>query len=131
MDYGEVFRDRMALAGLISSADYIQATRRRRELIDEFEKMMTNFDVILTAVVRNEAPKIEMVGKFSIFEKPLLTMPFNVTGSPAMSVCCGYTETGLPLAMQIIGKRFDDATVLRVADAYEKCTPWRQRRPLI
>jgi len=131
MDYGEVFRNRMALAGLITSADYIQATRRRRELIDEFERIMTNFDVILTAVVRNEAPQIEMVGKFSIFEKPLLTMPFNVTGTPAMSVCCGYTETGLPLAMQIIGKRFDDATVLRVADAYERCTPWRQRRPLM
>lgn len=131
MDYGEVFRDRMALAGLITSADYIQAIRRRRELIDEFETIMTDFDVILTAVVRNEAPKIELVGKFSIFEKPLLTMPFNVTGSPAVSVCCGYTEAGLPLAMQIIGKRFNDAKVLRVADAYEKSTPWRQRRPLI
>lgn len=131
MDYGEVFRGRMALAGLITSADYIQATRRRRELIEEFDRKIADFDVILTAVVRNEAPKIEMVGKFSIFEKPLLTMPFNVTGSPAISICCGYTETGLPLAMQIIGKRFDDVTVLRVADAYERCTPWRQRRPLI
>lgn len=130
-DFGEIFRDRMALAGLITGADYIQATRRRRELTDEFEKMMRNFDVILTAVVRNEAPKIEKVGTFSFFEKPLLTMPFNITGSPAISVCCGYTETGLPLAMQIVGKRFDDATVLRVADAYERCTPWRQRRPVI
>ena len=53
----------------------------------------------------------------------------NVTGSPAMSVCCGYTEAGLPLAMQIIAKRFDDATVLRLANAYERCTPWRQQRP--
>ena len=58
-------------------------------------------------------------------------MPFNVTGSPAMSVCCGYTKTDLPLAMQIVGKRFDDATVLRVADAYERCTPWRKKRPLL
>lgn len=129
-DYGEVFRDRMALAALITSADYIHAMHRRRELIDEFEKVMANFDIILTATVRSEAPKIEAVGKFSIFERPLVTMPFNVTGSPAMSVCCGYTD-GLPLAMQIIGKRFEDATVLRLANAYEKSTPWRKKRPSI
>ncbi len=116
MDYGEVFRGRMALAGLISGADYIQAMRRRRELIDEFNKKMADFDVILTAAVRSEAPKIQDVGKFSILERPLLTMPFNITGSPAMSVCCGYTEDGMPLAMQIVGKRFDDSTVLRLAN---------------
>jgi aspartyl-tRNA(Asn)/glutamyl-tRNA(Gln) amidotransferase subunit A len=129
MDYGEVFRDRMALAGLISSADYIAALRRRRELIDEFDNAMQNFDIILTATTAREAPKLEEVGKFSIFERPLLTMPFNVTGSPAMSVCCGYTDEGLPLAMQLIGKRFEDSTVLRIADAYERATPWRDRRP--
>lgn len=129
-DYGEVFRDRMALAGLISSADYIAALRRRRELIDEFDKAMENFDIVLTATTSREAPKIEEVGKFSIFEHPLLTLPFNVTGSPAMSVCCGYTEEeGLPLAMQLVGKRFEDETVLRIADAYERVTPWRDRRP--
>jgi aspartyl-tRNA(Asn)/glutamyl-tRNA(Gln) amidotransferase subunit A len=128
-DYGQVFRDRMALAGLLTSADYIQATRRRRELIDEFDRVMTDFDVILTAAVANEAPKLEAVGKFAIFERPLLTMPFNVTGNPAISVRSGYTEAGLPLSMQIIGKRFDDATVLRVADAYEHATPWSKRHP--
>lgn len=121
----------MALAGLITSADYIQAVHRRRELSNEFDKAMTNIDVILTATTLGEAPKIDAVSKFSIFERPLLTIPFNVTGSPAMSVCCGYTEAGLPLAMQIIGKRFDDATVLRVADAYERATPWRKRRPTL
>jgi aspartyl-tRNA(Asn)/glutamyl-tRNA(Gln) amidotransferase subunit A len=47
-----------------------------------------------------------------------------------MSVCCGFTaDTGLPLSFQIVGKRFQDATVLRAADAYERATPWRQRRP--
>ena len=130
-DYGEVFRDRMALAGLITSADYIHALNRRRELIDEFDDAMRNLDAILTATTPREAPKIDEVGKFSIFERPLLTIPFNVSGSPAMSVCCGYTENGLPLAMQIIGKRFDDARVLRIADAYEKATPWRKRRPVL
>ena len=59
----------------------------------------------------------------------MLTMPFNVTGSPAMSVCCGYSPAGLPLAFQLVGKPFDEATVLRAAHAYEKATPWRSVRP--
>jgi len=82
-DYGEMFRDRMALAGLISGADYVQALRRRRELIDEFDRAMVGLDLILTASAPTEAPPIDTVGKFATFERPSLTMPFNVTGCPA------------------------------------------------
>jgi aspartyl-tRNA(Asn)/glutamyl-tRNA(Gln) amidotransferase subunit A len=128
-DFGEAFRDRMVLAGLFTAADYVQATRRRRELIDELDRATAGLDLVVTASAPAEAPKIDAVGKFSILERPLLTMPFNVTGSPAMSVCCGYGEGGLPLSFQIVGKRFDDATVLCAADAYERATPWRGRRP--
>src|SRR4051812_48317840 len=128
-DYGEIFRDRMVLAGLITAADYIQALRRRRELIAELDRAMADLDLVMTAAAPSEAPRIEEVGKFAIMERPSLTMPFNVTGSPAMSVCCGYTEAGLPLSFQIVGKRFEDATVLRAAHAYEQATPWRGRRP--
>ncbi len=130
-DYGEFFRGRMALAGLITAADYVQALRRRRELIDELDNAMAGLDLVMTAAAPTEAPLIEAVGKFAIMEKPLLTMPFNVTGSPAMSVCCGYSDAGLPLSFQLVGKRFDDATVLRVAHAYEQATPWRGRRPIL
>jgi len=128
-DYGENFRDRMVLAGLFSAADYVQAVRRRRELVDELDRAMEGLDLVMTAAAPSEAPKIDAVGKFTLMERPSLTMPFNVTGTPAMSVCCGYTAEGLPLSFQIVGKRFDDATVLRVAHAYEQATPWRARRP--
>jgi aspartyl-tRNA(Asn)/glutamyl-tRNA(Gln) amidotransferase subunit A len=128
-DYGEIFRDRMALAGLITGADYIQALRRRRELVAELDQAMADLDLVMTAAAPSEAPRIEEVGKFAIMERPSLTMPFNVTGSPAMSVCCGYTEAGLPLSFQIVGKRFEDATVLRAAHAYEQATSWRGWRP--
>jgi aspartyl-tRNA(Asn)/glutamyl-tRNA(Gln) amidotransferase subunit A len=121
----------MALAGLITAADYVQALRRRRELIDELDNAMAGLDLVMTAAAPTEAPLIEAVGKFAIMGKPLLTMPFNVTGSPAMSVCCGYSGTGLPLSFQLVGKRFDDATVLRLAHAYEQATPWRGRRPVL
>jgi aspartyl-tRNA(Asn)/glutamyl-tRNA(Gln) amidotransferase subunit A len=128
-DYGEAFRDRMALAALISGADYVQATRLRRELVAEYAAAMTNLDLVMTAAAPSEAPTFETVSKFALFERPSLTMPFNVTGSPAMSVCCGYTEAGLPLAFQLAGKPFDEATVLKVAHAYERATSWRSVRP--
>src|SRR5499427_864932 len=128
-DYGEAFRQRMALAALISGGDYVQAVRRRRELLAEYETAMAGLDLVMTAAAPSDAPAIEAVGKFAIFERPSLTMPFNVTGMPAMSVCCGYTSAGLPLAFQLAGKPFDDATVLKLAHAYEKATPWRSTRP--
>jgi aspartyl-tRNA(Asn)/glutamyl-tRNA(Gln) amidotransferase subunit A len=128
-DYGEMFRDRMALAALISGGDYVQAVRRRRELAAEFATAMTDLDLAITAAAPSEAPPIDAVGKFATFERPMLTMPFNVTGTPAMSVCCGYTGAGLPLAFQLAGKPFDEATVLRAAHAYEKATSWRSVRP--
>src|SRR5439155_8809067 len=91
-DYGEIFRDRMALAGLITGADYVQALRRRRELVDELDGAMADLDLVMTAATPSEAPLIDAVPKFAILERPSLTMPFNVTGSPAMSVCCGFGE---------------------------------------
>jgi aspartyl-tRNA(Asn)/glutamyl-tRNA(Gln) amidotransferase subunit A len=128
-DYGEAFRDRMALAALLTGADYVQATRLRRELVAEFNGAMADLDLVMTAAAPSEAPTFETVSKFALFERPSLTMPFNVTGSPAMSVCCGYTEAGLPLAFQLAGKPFDEATVLKVAHAYENATSWRSVRP--
>jgi aspartyl-tRNA(Asn)/glutamyl-tRNA(Gln) amidotransferase subunit A len=128
-DYGEIFRDRMVLAGLITAADYVQALRRRRELVAELDRAMADLDLVMTAAAPSEAPPIDQVPKFTIMDRPSLTIAFNVTGSPAMSVCCGYTDSGLPLSFQIVGKRFADATVLRLAHAYEQATPWRDRRP--
>src|SRR6476620_100503 len=119
-DYGELFRNRMALAALVSGGDYVQAVRRRRELAAEFATAMADLDLAITAAAPGEAPAIDAVGKFSTFERPMLTMPFNVTGTPAMSVCCGYSAAGLPLAFQLAGKPFDEATVLRAANAYER-----------
>ncbi len=60
-----------------------------------------------------------------------VTTPFNVTGGPALVQCIGFTEDGLPLSMQVVGRPFADAMVLRVAKAYEDATPWRRRRPAL
>jgi aspartyl-tRNA(Asn)/glutamyl-tRNA(Gln) amidotransferase subunit A len=130
-DYGERFRDRVSAGMLYSAADYIQAMRRRRELAAEFARAIADVDVVITTIVPTEAPRIDAVPKWQPEDQPSMMMPFNVTGSPSVAVCCGFTEKGLPLGMQIVGKPFDEATVLRAADAYERATGWRKRRPAL
>jgi aspartyl-tRNA(Asn)/glutamyl-tRNA(Gln) amidotransferase subunit A len=128
-DFGERMRSRLMLGAFVSGVDYLQAVRRRRELRAELKAAMTDLDVVLTAVFPNEAPQIDTVPKWDVFQQPSFMMPFNVAGYPAMSVCSGFGDGGLPVAMQLIGKPFQEATVLRVADAFEKATPFRDRRP--
>jgi len=59
----------------------------------------------------------------------VFTYPFNLTGQPAISVPCGFTKSGLPIGLQIVGRRFDDVGVLRAAAAFERARPWASRRP--
>ena len=61
----------------------------------------------------------------------ILTYPFNLTGQPAASVPCGFTKGGLPIGLQIVGRRFDDVTVLRASAAFERVRPWADRRPSV
>jgi aspartyl-tRNA(Asn)/glutamyl-tRNA(Gln) amidotransferase subunit A len=128
-DYGDLLRDRLALGGLMSSADYVQATRRRHELCVQTAAAMEDLDLILTTAAPTEAPKIEGIPKWSTMEKPGYTMPFNLTGLPAISVCAGFGAGGMPLSIQLVGKPFQEQTVFRAAHAYETGTNWRARRP--
>ena len=129
MDYGELFRDRVSLAATVSGPDMIQATRRRRVLCREMAAAMENFDIIVSASQPGEAPRIDSVPKWANMEKPSFTMPFNVTGFPAISICTGFGEGGLPVAVQMAGKPFTEPTLFRAAHAYESATKWRARRP--
>jgi Asp-tRNA(Asn)/Glu-tRNA(Gln) amidotransferase A subunit family amidase len=128
-DYGELFRDRVAMAMFASASDYVQAIRRRRELCLEMAAAMANVDVVVTAAQQGEAPRIADVPKWVMFEKANFTMPFNVTGYPAMSVCSGFGAGGLPIAIQIAAKPFQESVLFRVAHAYETATAWRAKRP--
>lgn len=128
-DYGELFRDRVALAATVSGPDIVQAMRRRRVLCLEMAAAMEGLDVIVSASQAGEAPRIADVPKWANMEKPSFTMPFNVTGFPAISICTGFGEGGLPIAMQLAGKPFSEPTLFRAAHAYETAMPWRKRRP--
>jgi len=128
-DYGELFRDRVALAATVSGPDIVQAMRRRRVLCLEMAAAMENLDILVSASQAGEAPRIADVPKWANMEKPSFTMPFNVTGFPAISICTGYGEGGLPVAVQLAGKPFGEPTLFRAAHAYEAAMPWRKRRP--
>ena len=130
-DYGELFRDRVALAATFSGADIVQATRRRRLLCREMTEAMADLDIIVSASQPGEAPRIADVAKWANMEKPSFTMPCNVTGFPAISICTGFGEGGLPVSMQLSGKPFTEPTLFRAAHAYETATPWRKTRPHI
>ncbi|HKM69880.1 MAG TPA: amidase family protein, partial [Stellaceae bacterium] len=85
----------------------------------------------LTATQPAEAAKIDAVPKWDLFDKPGFTMPFNVAGYPAISVCAGFGAGGLPVAVQLVGKPFQEPILFGVADAFEKATPYRSQRPAL
>jgi len=130
-DFSERVQRRLMLGALVSGVDYVQAVRRRRELRAELKAAMAGLDIVLTAAAPGEAPKIDNVPIWDVFDRPSFTIPFNVAGYPAMSICAGYGEGGLPVAVQLVGKPFDEATLFRVADAFEKATPHRNARPAL
>jgi aspartyl-tRNA(Asn)/glutamyl-tRNA(Gln) amidotransferase subunit A len=130
-DFSARVQQRLLLGAMVSGVDYVQAVRRRRELREELRAAMAKLDAVLTAVQPNEAPKIDQVPEWDVGHKPSFTMPFNVAGYPAISVCSGFGEGGLPVAIQLVGKPFQEATVLRIADAFEKATAFRVGRPVL
>jgi aspartyl-tRNA(Asn)/glutamyl-tRNA(Gln) amidotransferase subunit A len=115
----------------VSGPDYVQAQRRRRELIDEFGAAFEKIDLLFTATMPTTAPVLEEIQSLYVFKRPLLTMPFDVTGSPALAVCSGFGANGLPISVQVVGRPFDEATVLRAGHAIETATGSRSRRPTI
>ncbi len=128
-DFGEDFLGRVLPAVLINARDYVQAQRERRRILAETKPVYDEFDVLVTATAGGPAPRLDAWRTIQFWQHPSLTTPFNVTGGPALAQCIGFSATGLPLSMQIVGRPFADATVLRVAHAYEQATEWRARRP--
>jgi aspartyl-tRNA(Asn)/glutamyl-tRNA(Gln) amidotransferase subunit A len=128
-DFGEDFLGRVLPAVLIGGRDYVQAQRERRRMLAEMAAVYADFDVLVTATAGAPAPRLGAWRTLEFWKRASLTTPFNVTGGPALAQCIGFAGNGVPLSMQVVGRPFDDATVLRVAHAYEKATPWRTKRP--
>jgi aspartyl-tRNA(Asn)/glutamyl-tRNA(Gln) amidotransferase subunit A len=141
-DYSPDILYRHIHALTIPATTYIAAQKVRRVLCQEFAAAFESVNVIVTPV-SIPAPTLEecrqgfaiVDGKKMTFQDirgsywGLSTIPFNVTGLPAICVCCGFTAAGLPLAIQIAGSPFDEAGVLQVAHAYEQRHRWGDRKP--
>lgn len=126
--FGQDFRARALAACLFTSEDYVRASRIRRLILDEMRPLYRKFDLFLTAN-GSPAPRLDQHNVMAFWQKGNLTTPFNCTGGPALSLLCGFTKDGLPLSLQIAGRPFDDALVLRAGHAYEQATGFWKRRP--
>ena len=128
-EFGPKFRQRIAAGDRVRAVDYVRAQQTRRQMTTEMSEAMADLDALVTCGAYAPAPLLDEVAAEAMRNKPEVTVPFSMTGFPAISICIGFSAEGLPLAMQIAGKPFDEVSVLRIADAYERATPWRAKRP--
>ena len=132
LDFGENTWMRMMLGAFVTAPDIIQAHRLRRELAHAVTTALETHDVLMCACALGPAPAFGGSGDWHApTESPIRSMPFNVTGHPAISMPTGFSKSGLPLSVQIIGKHFDEPMVLRFAAALEKETGLPGKRPPI
>jgi len=130
-DYGVLARDRLTIGAYIRASDMVHAMRRRLMLVEATEAAMAGFDAILLPTCPDPAPPLGELAPYFDNRRPMYMRPFNLTGQPALSLCNGFDDSGLPLSLQIVGRHFDEATVLRIGHAYERATPWRKHRPAL
>ncbi len=128
-DYGALARERLMAGAFVRAADYVNATRLRRKLADAFHALFADIDVALTASSMDPACRIDDRQAIDHTYSRQARAPFNVTGNPALAVPIGFSKSGLPLSMQIVGSAYGEALVYRVADAYEQATDWTARHP--
>ena len=142
-DYSPDLLHRNIASLTIPASSYITAQRVRRVICQEFEAALKDVQVIVAPTVGITAPTIEecqqgfadIDGRRVPFRHPSgsigtrCTIPFNVIGLPALSVCCGFTETALPIGLQLVGPCFQESLVFQVAHAYEQATKWYKRKP--
>jgi len=135
-DYGDDVRQRLRVGAFISAAEYLKGQQARALIRREVDGALAKADVLVCATTPIVATAVGQ-GEVTVEHEKLavraslirFTRPFNLTGHPAASIPCGFTAAGLPVGLQIIGRPFDEATVLRVADAYQRATDWHTRRP--
>jgi aspartyl-tRNA(Asn)/glutamyl-tRNA(Gln) amidotransferase subunit A len=124
-DFGRLTAQRLVLGATLTAADLVQAFRLRRGLTDAVNAALGRYDALITASALAVAPRFDALPDSNVAAAaPMQTIPFNVTGHPAMSVPTGIGAGGMPLSLQIVGRPFDEPTVFRIGRAVEKATGW-------
>jgi aspartyl-tRNA(Asn)/glutamyl-tRNA(Gln) amidotransferase subunit A len=134
--YDPLVRTRLEKGFAITGLEYARAQRKRREIMRDLETLFEQVRLIVTPTCATGAPphgaksvviegqEIDVLAGATRFSRA-----FNLTGSPAMSVPCGFTADGLPIGLQLVGGMFDEVALLKAGHAYEQATEWHLRRP--
>lgn len=136
-DYGKDVLTRLRERADLTADDLVRAFRHQSAAQREVATLLERCDALLTPTTRLPAPTIAPDQTVVLDGKPVLarsvlttnTAPFNLTGQPTLALPCGFSRAGLPLSLQIAGRRWDEATILRIGHAYEQATEWHRRRP--
>jgi aspartyl-tRNA(Asn)/glutamyl-tRNA(Gln) amidotransferase subunit A len=136
-DYGEDVRSHLEWGHNVRAVDYLGALESRRVVEEDFAAALERVDAILAPTSPIPAPRIgesQVRGagerETSVRAELLrMTRPANLTGLPAISIPCGFTNDGLPIGMQLIGQRWGEAKLLAIALAYEQVTDWHNLHP--
>lgn len=135
-EYSDETRKLLEAGREVRAADYLRARELQQVVRSDFEAAFKSVDVLLAPSVPMAAPRIGedrvvLGGETETVRAALIRLnrPGNFTGMPAISVPCGFAKSGLPLGLQLIGRRFDEAGVLRIAGAFERASEWHRQRP--
>jgi aspartyl-tRNA(Asn)/glutamyl-tRNA(Gln) amidotransferase subunit A len=115
--------------------EHVKAVAARQVMVDTLRRFFERYDLLLTPTLGLPAFPLGLVGPPTVAGRAVthlgwtLCYPFNYSGQPAISVPAGWTASGLPVGLQIVGRRLEDALVLRAAAAFETLRPWAARRP--
>jgi len=119
-DYGQLARRRLLPGAFLGAGDYVQAQRRRLEMIAAVEDRLREVDVLLCASAMDPPSRIEDAAETERTYPRQARTPFNVTGHPALAMMAGMSTGGLPLSVQFVGRYFAEATVFQAARAWER-----------
>ncbi|HEV3021603.1 MAG TPA: amidase [Pirellulales bacterium] len=133
--FGHEIRPLLEAGLFFPAVDYLKALRMRRTIRAAWSKVFSKVDCLVTPTSPLVATRFgQQTADLPGGAKPLvrayldLTLPFNLSGHPAINVPCGLSSDGLPIGMQVVGKPFGEGTILRVAHQFQQATDWHQRR---
>jgi len=139
-DYGLMLGEFLDIYAAVTGAQYASAHRERLEFYGDLRSMMESLDIFACPSMPGPAyaatPEqlygtIDEIRALFPANNMAFTAPFNVSGSPTISLPCGFSEEGLPYSIQFVGKHLDEALLCRVGHAYEQATDWHTRHPIV
>ena len=126
---GVALRDKLDIGRTIAAVDYLRAQRWRRALAEQIDRLFDDVDIVLCAGTTRVAPDYADRTGIKAFTGESAMAVFSMSGHPTISVCSGFSDDGLPLNVQLAGRRFEDGRVVGAADLLEMALALKDRRP--